>query len=74
MEKLFEAIRNRNVELVFKIEKEWGHGGVPQYTGVCTILDHDNDKLISIRDLEWNEGFAGVSKNIQEKILKSLLD
>lgn len=74
MEKILESIRNRNIELVFKVEKDWGHGGVPQYTVVCTILDHDNDRLTRIADLEWDTGFTGVSKNIQEKILKSLLD
>ena len=74
MEKIFETIRNRNVELIFKVEKEWGQGGTPEYTGVCTILDYDKDRITTVRDLEWDEGFIGVSKNLQENILKILLD
>lgn len=72
MEKLLEAMRNRDIELVFRMETSYGHGGVPIHRGLCRILDYDRKTISEVSDVEWGEGLVGVSNNLQEKILLQL--
>lgn len=72
MKDILEIIKERNIEIVFSVKKSWGHGGVPEYRGICKLFDYNNCKTYEFVDLEWNHGMDEVFKNLKKNIISNL--